>query len=58
MAGRALGEAVDQALMLDGTFDLQPLLSRYLASGVLIPLCDCAPSPIPSHPYPVRPEGA
>ncbi|NVK42563.1 MAG: putative DNA-binding domain-containing protein [Oceanospirillaceae bacterium] len=38
--GEPLGEAVDQALMLDRTLDLQSLLSRYLAAGVLIPRCD------------------
>ncbi|GGO85749.1 DUF2063 domain-containing protein [Marinobacterium nitratireducens] len=56
--GEPLGEAVDQALMLDGTFDLQSLLSRYLAGGVLIPQFDSIPSSIPRHLHPAVPEGA
>jgi hypothetical protein len=56
--GQSLDEAVDQVLMLDRTFDLQPLLSRYLAAGVLVPLHDLTQSSLNTHPDPVLPAGA
>ncbi len=56
--GAPLGQAVDQVLATDQTFDLQPLLSHYLAVGVLVPLTETAGPSLNSNTDRPSPEGA
>ncbi|UTW11877.1 HvfC/BufC N-terminal domain-containing protein [Marinobacterium rhizophilum] len=46
--GAPLGHAVEQVLAGDPTFDLQPLVSHYLAAGVLVPLKSKSDRPSPA----------